>query len=441
MNARAWKVGGPFSQFARKWTLMAVVTAVVWLIAGFVPNPWRYGIWATCILFAFSGPLLPFFREFNVRFPIDLEHMSERYGLLTIIVLGESFVKVLSYINNEGYGANSESLPYLFRGAMVLTTTCCLWWNYFDDVAGATLRKQRGAFNVWFYSHLPLAIGITAVGVGLKKFISLDLLAVAPAEYRWLLAGALSITLFSVAVIDSVTERRNAELSDATRVLLRFFSAGLLLVLAQVGEFMSTGVFLAVVTGVCVAQVLFDIIMAPLEETDSDAQHLNAMEAAKRRLAGDAPATRTSDQASVIDGSFFSGADTDPMVSYGTVKYMAALWMSAMARKHPDIRFVTMSPGGTSGTAAVDAMSGFTGTMMKYVGMPMMKLFGMMHGVETGASRYIEAITEDRFQSGVFYASHDGKTTGPVVDQATIFPELAKAAVQDHAEQAIRRFI
>ena len=65
------------------------------------------------------------------RYPIDFEHLGERYGLLTIIVLGESFVKVLGALVSEGDGVSL----YLDAGA-VLLITCGVWWVYFDDVAG-----------------------------------------------------------------------------------------------------------------------------------------------------------------------------------------------------------------------------------------------------------------------------------------------------------------
>ena len=40
---------------------------------------------------------------------------------------------------------------------------------------------------------------------------------------------------------------------------------------------------------------------------------------------------------SICDGSFF-GKKLDPMVAYGPVKYTAAMWMSSVARKNPEIR-------------------------------------------------------------------------------------------------------
>ena len=48
--------------------------------------------------------------------------------------------------------------------------------------------------------------------------------------------------------------------------------------------------------------------------------------------------------AEICEGNLF-GSDKDATVPYGPIKYMAALWMSAMARDYPEVRFVTMSRG------------------------------------------------------------------------------------------------
>jgi hypothetical protein len=41
----------------------------------------------------------------------------------------------------------------------------------------------------------------------------------------------------------------------------------------------------------------------------------------------------------------------------------------------------------------------------------------------------------------VFYASAASAVTGPVTDQADIFPDLRNASFQDNANRAIHRFI
>ena len=144
---------------------------------------------------------------------------------------------------------------------------------------------------------------------------------------------------------------------------------------------------------------------------------------------------------SVLDGSYF-GPKLDPNQAYGHVKYVATLWMSSLAREYPNIKFVSMSPGATSGTAVTENIPLFNKIMFKYIMMPIvMPLRGMIHGLDKGAERYVLALNDDSYTSGGFYASKDNKVTGPVVDQATIFPDLGNAQYQDNAAKAIRTFI
>jgi NAD(P)-dependent dehydrogenase (short-subunit alcohol dehydrogenase family) len=145
--------------------------------------------------------------------------------------------------------------------------------------------------------------------------------------------------------------------------------------------------------------------------------------------------------AAVIDGTFFEG-DTDPMQAYGYVKYTAALWMSAEARKNPDIRFITMSPGFTSGTEVMNDLPRAKRLMFKYIMIPIVApLKGMVHKVEKGARRFVDGINDESFQSGVFYASKANRLVGPVVDQSTLFEDLNNTSYQDNAHEAIRRFV
>ncbi len=144
--------------------------------------------------------------------------------------------------------------------------------------------------------------------------------------------------------------------------------------------------------------------------------------------------------ASIADGSWFK--KLDPMVVYGPVKYMAALWMSWMARRHPEVRFVTVSPGATSGTNAANELSGFQRFFFTRVAYPLLGLFGRAHDLQTGAKRYVDALIDDQtFESGRFYASAWPTTSGKLVDQGPIFENLDSAEFQDNAAAAIHRFI
>jgi NAD(P)-dependent dehydrogenase (short-subunit alcohol dehydrogenase family) len=142
--------------------------------------------------------------------------------------------------------------------------------------------------------------------------------------------------------------------------------------------------------------------------------------------------------ATIADGSFH-GEISDPQIPYGSIKYMGALWMSSLARKHKGIRFVTMSPGATYGTEGmkhIPLLKRMVFTLM----FKMLALFGNSHGVEKGAKRYVDGLLDESFKSGFFYGSKSG-TAGPLADQATLFSDLSNERFQDNASEAIHRFI
>ena len=145
---------------------------------------------------------------------------------------------------------------------------------------------------------------------------------------------------------------------------------------------------------------------------------------------------------SVLDGTWAAGKKPDQMLHYGQVKYLGALWMAALARRYPTVRLITISPGNTSGTGAADKLPFLLRVLVKYVAMPLiMPLLGMVHSLETGSRRLVDSIDNASIPSGAFYASAAGKLSGRMVDQAPLQPGLRDEAVQEHAYEAIHRFL
>ena len=146
--------------------------------------------------------------------------------------------------------------------------------------------------------------------------------------------------------------------------------------------------------------------------------------------------------ASVIDGSFFRDRKFNAMLAYGQVKYLGALWMAAMARRHPELRFITMSPGNTAGTEAMRDQPAPMRIIASRVILPyVMPALGIGHKLEVGAKRLVDAVTDSSLHTGLFYASAANTITGPVIDQAEIVPELRDETIQEHAYAAIHRFV
>jgi NAD(P)-dependent dehydrogenase (short-subunit alcohol dehydrogenase family) len=158
----------------------------------------------------------------------------------------------------------------------------------------------------------------------------------------------------------------------------------------------------------------------------------------KLRMKGPTFVSHSADElATVIDGSYFAGKKADFNLAFGQAKYIGALWMAYVARQHPDRRFITVSPGNTTGTQAASDLPLPMRIGAKYI----MPTLGLSHKLDVGAKRLVDGVTDPTLSSGVFYASAANTLKGPMVNQADFLPDLANPSFQDHANEAIHRFI
>jgi low temperature requirement protein LtrA len=93
-------------------------------------------------------------------------HIAERYGLFTIIVLGETIaaatVAVKSGIDEND--ALDELLPIAAGGLLIIFAA---WWIYFVVPIHGHLRSNRQAF-LWGYGHYLVFASAAAIGAGLE---------------------------------------------------------------------------------------------------------------------------------------------------------------------------------------------------------------------------------------------------------------------------------
>ncbi|MFP4436132.1 MAG: low temperature requirement protein A [Chloroflexaceae bacterium] len=240
----------------RRYATGFALAAVLWIISAFLPAPLRYAFWAGGLALDFATPLSRRSRQMNARIAPDVPHMSERYGLLTIIVLGESFVKVIGSASEAPLGFTA-----LISGAFGMIAACSLWWLYFDNVAGAMVRATGRAPYVWIYSHLPLALGLTAFGVGIKKLVILHAGDPFADKYRLLICGAVILCLVFIALIDLVTVQSEQRTRSQTRAQLRFGAAAVVLLLAFVGAWLPPIGLIALIACACAAPIVIDLLL------------------------------------------------------------------------------------------------------------------------------------------------------------------------------------
>ena len=122
-----------------------------------------------------------------------------------------------------------------------------------------------------------------------------------------------------------------------------------------------------------------------------------------------------------------------PNNAYADAKLIIAWWAAALARRLPSgMAVYAVSPGGATATKVVRS----AGPLLKYLFIPIVNLIpGMNQTPETAARRYLQASEFGTDVSGQFFASAQGKFSGPI--EAQLHPHLHDGANQEAAWQAV----
>ena len=229
--------------------------AVVWTASAFVPDESRVALWSVALAIDLATPWV--MRKEQAKVPLDVSHLPERFGLFTILVLGESMAAVVMGLAHSEWAV----LPTV-TAAMGVGLATALWWLYFDNARGSVVRrdaKVRKAWRptVWIYSHLPLAAALAASGVATEKAVAEAGHGPMPTGDRWLLLGSLSVVLLSLATIQLAA---SVDEPDKARVIIigRLLGIPFLLVMGVLTALESQWIALGALF-VCVAEVIADL--------------------------------------------------------------------------------------------------------------------------------------------------------------------------------------
>jgi low temperature requirement protein LtrA len=99
--------------------------------------------------------------------------MIERYGLLNIIVLGETLLASSIAISNLT-AEQAPTLALLQLPLLAMVLLFCLWWLYFSREEHLTQQTLAMALT-WGYGHLIIYAAGAAVGAGIAVNIDLIL--------------------------------------------------------------------------------------------------------------------------------------------------------------------------------------------------------------------------------------------------------------------------
>jgi low temperature requirement protein LtrA len=142
------------------------IGAALWTISILTPAPTCFALWTLGLAVDFATPWIGRYNGVLRRFPLDTSHLPERFGLFTIIVLGETLLSVVSGMSKVDWKAGSVTTSFLAFGVAM-----CIWWVYFTFVEEAPFLCNLGSGQSYIYVHLPIVIGIVVIGIGMKYAI------------------------------------------------------------------------------------------------------------------------------------------------------------------------------------------------------------------------------------------------------------------------------
>ncbi|MET9464738.1 low temperature requirement protein A [Streptomyces sp. NPDC006544] len=146
-----------------KYAAGLVVCQAGWVALLFAPDATKRWLF---LLLAAAELVVPVWAEHGHPTPWHAHHIVERYGLFTIIVLGEtiaaSTVAVKSAIDE--HEALGELLPLAAGGLLIVFAA---WWIYFAAPMHERLTSNREAIP-WGYGHLLVFASGAAIGAGIE---------------------------------------------------------------------------------------------------------------------------------------------------------------------------------------------------------------------------------------------------------------------------------
>jgi low temperature requirement protein LtrA len=127
--------------------------------------------------------------------------LIERFGLITIIVLGETLTGVVNGLAREPISGLTLSV-----GLVAVVVGFGAWWTYFDFAGHRHPRPEPAASLQWMLGHLPLTAAIAAMGAAMVSLVDHAHDGRTPTATAWLLCAGAAVVLGATMVVSASLE-------------------------------------------------------------------------------------------------------------------------------------------------------------------------------------------------------------------------------------------
>lgn len=147
---------------AKSFFLGYLISIILLVISLFVDTETKYILWIFAFLSEFFGPLVGWYLS-KSKIPVHTDHIVERHGLFTIILLGEGLVSIASNFQSVFHSG------YWFVLLAAFVVIICIWWLYFDCGFGFTTNLSKNIWRTFIFGYgqflVFLSIVFTSIGL------------------------------------------------------------------------------------------------------------------------------------------------------------------------------------------------------------------------------------------------------------------------------------
>jgi low temperature requirement protein LtrA len=192
---------------ALSYVVIISAAQIGWVLTAVLPLPVPVTI-ALIVALALAEMIAPVIatRRFGYA-PWNSGHLAERFGLLTLITIGEVIAGTTAAVGalTQEKGWSPEAVLIAASGLVIAAS---VWWTYFLVPSRLVLELRPERTFGWRYAHLALFGSIAAIGAGLHlTTIAVEHGGVTLLGIALALAAPLAITIVLIFAIWSVLMR------------------------------------------------------------------------------------------------------------------------------------------------------------------------------------------------------------------------------------------
>ena len=194
-------------KMTRRFALGSAISVSFWIASIFLHSEIRFILWGIGLFIELMAPIATMGIQSEMT-KLSFSHISERFGLFSILAMAETVIGVVNGI------AKIHHITWHIgaTGVLGLALAFAVWWVYFDHVIYRPFRYSTWTIFAWSTLHLPITVGITAIGASTISIISHEV-QVMETSPRLILCSSVGLILLMMGIVGMLNEKHDHQKS------------------------------------------------------------------------------------------------------------------------------------------------------------------------------------------------------------------------------------